>query len=207
MNRTTARVALALSTLALLCIGTASRAQLVNSLNTSYNTNVNGTTAAGQFQLTSAATITSATMKLEDGAGDTASELSAALYTDSSNAPGTLIAPGSTGIGTLSGSPSLISFTFGSQNLTAGTYWLELGGSAAGNVGWVSRTSSVVNSGTDGTVLHSVYDNFDGVYSQYALFSISGSLESSTTPEPGVAALLAGLSVSGIGVLARRRRR
>ena len=165
--------------------------------------------AAGQFTLTNAATVVSADVWVFESTYPSSqlSYVTAKLFTDSANSVGSQITSSTGPTGIMPFGTHDDTFTFSSQSLSPGKYWLELTAVNDAILGWYD-TASLINTGTDGTVNRLSDDTNTGVQIDGLMFSINGSInESSNTPEPGPLALLAGMSLSGIVALRRLRRR
>jgi len=206
-------------TLALLCVGRSSRAQLVSSWNNSVgNESITVDdigSAAGQFTLSSAATVDYAQVYLGDYEypHSDISTITARLFTDNANSLGIQIATGTDVTDTVVTAP-VSTFTFIPQSLSAGKYWLELTAVYGSRTGFYANTTSLINQGTDGTVNQLAYatgwenasDGWNGYISYGLLFSINGTLNpSSVTPEPGSVALLVGIGIAGLAGTRRRK--
>ena len=201
----------ALCAVALLCVGGASRAQLVSSLTSSIDNGLEShgvEQAAGQFTLTSAATVGSATLSLyDDSHGSSLSDLTAALFTDSANLPGSLIATSTGSTGSLvQYATHPVTFTFSNPGLSAGNYWLELIVAPSSDMIWNGNDTSLTNTGTDGIVDLQSYSSVFGAQPIGLMFSIDAPLSESSTPEPGPMALLGGFGLAGLAAARRRRK-
>ena len=134
------------------------------------------------------------------------SNYTARILTDSSGAPGSVLATSTSESGTASGSISTaaqITFSFSSSpGLSANTnYWLELSSATSATDYWSQIDGSSTNTGTDGTVNESyAFTNLHVSNTESHLFSVNGTVN---VPEPTSIGLL---GITAAGLLARRRR-
>jgi len=137
--------------------------------------------------------------------------LTAALYTDSANSPGSQIATSTGATGSLALSSSPITFTFDPQSLASGNYWLALTAANSTQIAWDGSSLAITNTGTDGLVDQMEAVSFSNhpylTDTEELLFSIDAPLSESSTPEPGPVALLGGVGLAGLAAARRRRRK
>jgi hypothetical protein len=173
---------------------------------------------AGQFTLSSSATLSSVSAMLSDANDNTGlsvSNLRAEILNDSGGVVGSTVeatsAGGSGTIGEASGfgiAYKPISFSFTSENLAAGTYWIQIYNPVdQDGVYWDLGVPPVTNTGIDGSVTGESYQVWDSggsdgtgyVSDGPLLFQINGS----AVPEPSSLSMLV---IGATGLLSRRRR-